>query len=106
MTEDNVIIRYDEMSWRDSKEFSKIARRLSAIEDLPPNEFDEMLDAQMLEWQTFISRFVEYVPRDWFVKSAPENLSFSDPSTYDYLKSKRFMDLIQLMNNEEEQSKN
>jgi hypothetical protein len=43
------------------------------------------------------AQYVEWLPQDWFVESAPTNLDFGNPETYKLLRSKRFGELYRLI---------
>ena len=53
-----------------------------------------------------MARYVSYVPRSWFSKSAPDTLDFDDPKTYTMLQPQRFRQLYSLLMMNEAQAEN
>lgn len=87
----------DRLSWKDSKTLSVAQTRL--------NNALEAKDADGIErgfsdLESYLSKVTVDVPRDWLVPDAPERLNWSDPASFDWLKSSQ-MTKLQLALSEE-----
>lgn len=82
---------FTEISWKDSKEFSRMQmrlRRASADNNL------EGLDIAFAGMESLLARVVTHIPREWLIKSAPPTLDWSDPASFDFVRGNRMTDLI------------
>lgn len=84
----------EELSWGDTLTMTEAGAMLEAG---PRANMQAVLD-KIAEATEIIARVAVYVPRDWFVRRAPENLDLSDPATYRYLKRDRFLAVFRAMN--------
>lgn len=57
----------------------------------------ERAKAQLAKRMEYFAQYVEYVPRDWFVENAPDELDFGSPETYKFLRTTKFGELSQLL---------
>lgn len=128
---DKPVIDFGEVSFQDSVEMSLIEARLQRLTilqervqagDAPVEVFQEIVDASAPENMEMVFRqmrglfalVVRYMPRDWFVKNLPEqmpyeDIDFSNPETYKYLRSDRTAQLrraIQVAQQPESVAKN
>lgn len=89
---------FSEISWGDSEDITVISAQLSAAQ--AANDA-EGIKAAFVAIRAAIARMVTYVPREWFVKAAPEPLDFADPETYRYLKRDKFQTLMGMAKEEQ-----
>ena len=82
---------FSEISWKDSKEFSRMQMRLRQAS--ADNNLDG-LDMAFAGMENLLARVVTHIPREWLVKSAPEMLDWSQPTAFDYVRGNRMSDLI------------
>lgn len=57
----------------------------------------ERAKAQIMQRLENLAKYVEFVPRDWFTDAAPDELDFSEPTTYKMLRTARFGELSQML---------
>jgi hypothetical protein len=82
------------LSWKDSKALSTQQIRLARAQE----ERDAVgLEAGFAGMERFLARAVVSVPRDWLVTDAPDALDWSDPASFDWLKSARMKDLMKAL---------
>jgi len=82
---------FSEISWKDSKEFSRVQMRLRQAN--ADNNL-EGLDMAFAGMETLLARVVTHVPREWLTKSAPLALDWSSPASFDFVRGNRMSDLI------------
>lgn len=78
----------------------KQTRGESDIDPAMRDEMKALLDTVPETMQESLNMFaacVAYVPRDWFVASAPAELAFDDPETYKYLRVNRVAELQRML---------
>ena len=83
--------RFPVMSWGDSKQFAVLQARLRRLNDpdTGPDETAETFDAL----SRLLARFVVSVPQSWLMDNAPKKLDWSDPASFDWLRTDRMADL-------------
>lgn len=67
------------------------------VQELRELRKPERAKAQLVRRMEYFAQYVDYVPRDWFVENAPDELNFDDPTTYRMLKTKKFAELSQML---------
>jgi len=67
------------------------------VQELRELRKPERAKKQIEQRMSYFAQYVDNVPRDWFTDKAPDELDFSDPATYKYLKTKRFSELSQML---------
>lgn len=83
--------RFPVMSWGESKRLSILQTRLRKLRD--ENTTAEEMEAVFGELNALLARFVSFVPYDWLVEGAPENLDWGDPASFDWMRSDRVGEL-------------
>jgi len=80
-----------ELSWRESKSLATMQTRMANAQ----SERDVAgLEAGFAGMEAFLARVVVSVPRDWLVASAPDNVNWKDPASFDWLRAARMKDLM------------
>lgn len=79
------------MSWRESKGISVLQAKIRKLnrDDVEP----EYVEAVLGELDALLARFVVSVPRDWLMPGAPDDLDWSDPVSFDWVRSDKMSDL-------------
>ena len=85
---DQPVIDFDNMSWGDSK-------RLSAQGQIIVSGGDAEAANAVIE--AIRGKVVVSVPRSWLVRNAPDVIDYTVPGAFDYLKSTRIADLLQMI---------
>lgn len=79
------------LSWKDSKALSlqqiKVARAQSDRDAAG-------LEAGYAGIESFLAKVVVSVPRDWLVADAPEEIDWSDPASFDWLRGSHMKKLM------------
>lgn len=84
----------ENLSWGDSEKMALLS--VKAQQAQQTGDHDAMAE-MFLEMRQMLSRVVEDMPRDWLVKSAPDDLDWNDPASFQWLKSSRMARLQELM---------
>lgn len=88
-----------ELSWKDSKALTAAQMRVKGAAEAGDWE---RLEQGFAEMQQFLARVVVSIPREWLVKSAPADVDWSDPASFDLLRAKRMNDVLKLLNEAQE----
>lgn len=67
------------------------------VQELRELRKPERAKQQLEHRMEYFAKYVEHVPRDWFVENAPDELDFADPATYKFLKTRKFGELSQML---------
>lgn len=93
--EDQPTFDFSDVSWRESKRQLRIIAEMQAAGEA--GDMDKV-DALLEETSAFFAKVVTHVPRSWLVRSAPEALDWTDPASFDYLRSDKVAALRAAMN--------
>jgi len=82
---------FSNLSWKESKDMDYARTKIRKGEA----EADvETMQAGFEEMQAFLAKIVVSVPRSWLVSDAPEEIDWSDPDNFDWLRGSRMQDLM------------
>jgi hypothetical protein len=86
---------FSQVSWGMARQ-SMVAQTLmqKAIQTNDPETLERALDLI----QQYLAKVVVSVPRAWLVGSAPEELDWRDPASFNHLLQRRMGDLLRAMN--------
>ena len=79
------------LSWKDSKALSVQQMRLAKAQ--AERDIDG-IEAGYANLEKSLSLVVVSVPRDWLVDGAPEDIDWSDPASFNWLRSTGMRDLV------------
>jgi hypothetical protein len=93
---------FSRLSWKDGKALDLARAKISkgAATGDP-----EMLQAGFDEMEAYFAKVIEYVPQDWLVSDAPDNLRWDDPDSFNWLLGYRAEDLIIAMGEAQQERK-
>lgn len=82
---------FSNLSWKESKEMDYARTKIRKGEA----EADVVtMEQGFNEMQQFLAKITVGVPRAWLVADAPEEIDWSDPDSFDYLRGNRMQDLM------------
>ena len=87
--------KFDSISWDDGKRLFKLQAKVQQLEGVGLDEMDVFFE----ELDQLVVSFVEEVPREWLVPSAPDELDWDDPASMGWVHISRVMPLINAMIN-------
>lgn len=77
---------FSELSWGDDKAFARM--QLMLRKALEENDAELMQQAHD-GLDSYLSKVTTYVPRDYLVKSAPEQIDWADPASMNYIRGSK-----------------
>jgi hypothetical protein len=80
------------LSWKDSKALSVQQMRLAQAQ--ASRDIDG-IEAGFAGIERQLARVVVDVPRDWLIEGAPEQIDWSDPDSFNWLRSNRMTTLLE-----------
>lgn len=82
---------FSNLSWKESKEMDFARTKIRRGEE----EADvDVMEQGFNEMQIFLAKIVVSVPRAWLVDSAPDEIDWSDPDSFDWMRGTRMSDLM------------
>jgi hypothetical protein len=90
--EEKPVFDFDDVSWADEKAVSLARSQLRNAESL------EQTVSAFGGMEIYMSKCVVSIPRSWLVKSAPAEIDWSDPQSFNYVKGVLFQDLMKALN--------
>lgn len=84
----------EDMSWGDSKKYDILAVKLQKA-TLAADEAEQ--EKYYAEMEALIGKCIISLPRSWLVRRAPDGLDFTKPGSLEYVKSKRVVEIIQIV---------
>lgn len=99
---------FNEISWGDSLKLTEaqtVISEISILENLGSAEMRRMMEC-FESIKGYLAKVCTHVPQAWLAKDAPDNLDWSNPQSFNYIKQKRVRDLMQAMGKAQETEKN
>lgn len=81
---------FSELSWADDKALARVSLMLRKSGE--ENDAELMFQAHEL-MDAYLAKVTTYVPREYLVKSAPEQINWSDPASMDYIRGGKMSEL-------------
>lgn len=82
---------FSNLTWGESKRLTLLGQR--AREGATAADMETLF----AEMQAMLAKVVLSVPRSWLVKDAPEQLDWTDPASFDWLRADRMQQLQEML---------